>query len=312
MTRTLVIAEVVDGKLSSVVAGTVTAAVGLGGEVILALVAPDPAAVLGEASLAGISQIVTVALEGSDRDHEQMAQVVGALIADVQPDVVLAGFTIRAASYAGAVAHSHDLALVADAVAVALDDGGLTLTRAIYDGRVQVEVRVPVGRPVLALLRPSVWEAAEPGAAPPSRPLTVNITPSRVRSIEVVRPSGDVDLTRSDVIISIGRGVGSEENVAIFADVAARLGASLAASRPIIDAGWLPAVHQVGQTGMTVKPRVYIALGISGALHHYAGMQGSQTIMAVNTDRDAPIFGFADVGAVADIHDVAEELKSLI
>jgi electron transfer flavoprotein alpha subunit len=98
----------------------------------------------------------------------------------------------------------------------------------------------------------------------------------------------------------------------LFAEVAAMLGAGLAASRPLIDAGWLPAAHQVGQTGVTVRPRVYLALGISGALHHLAGIQGAQTIIAVNTNKDAPIFGVADIGAVADIHEVAEQLKILI
>ena len=313
MPRSLVVAEIVDGALSAVTTEAITAAVSLGGDVVLAVVAPDPATLLAQAGLVGVSEIVTVTASGTDRDHEQAVQVVTALIADVQPDVVLAGFTIRAASYAAAVAQNLDLALVADAVGLSVDEGGaVTATRSIYDGRVHATVAFPTERPVFALLRASVWAAAEPGAVPSSRRLAVDVTPPRVRSIELARPAGDIDLTRSDVIIAIGRGVGSQENIAVFAEIASKLGVALGASRPIVDAGWLPAVHQVGQTGVTVKPRVYIALGISGALHHIAGMQGSQTIVAVNSDKDAPIFGFADVGAVADIHEVAEQLQSLI
>lgn len=313
MTRLLVLAEIVDGELSVVTAEAVTAAAALGNEVVLALVAPDPGAVLNQGALVGVTEIVTVTAVGTDRDHEQMVQVATALIADIRPGVVLAGFTIRAASYAAAVAQQLDLAFVADAVALTVDGAGaLSATRSIYEGRVHASVAFPTDRPAFALVRPSVWAPAETSAAPPSRSLAVDIAPSRVRSIEFVRPSDDIDLTRAEAIFAVGRGVGSKGNIAIFADVAKRLGAALGASRPVVDAGWLPAAHQVGQTGVTVKPRVYVAFGISGALHHLAGMQRSQTIIVVNTDRDAPIFGFADVGAVADIHEVAEQLQSLI
>jgi electron transfer flavoprotein alpha subunit len=313
MSRCLVLAEVIDGALAAVTAEAVTAAVALGGEVVLAVAAPDPDALVADASLVGVTEIVTVTLSASDRDHEAALQVADAVIADVSPDVVIAPFTIRSTSFAPALAHSLDLALVADAIALQRDDAGaLTATRSIYAGRVHAEIIFPTDRPALVLIRPGVWAAAELGSPVASRSLAVELAPSRVRSLELVRPTGDVDLTRADVIFSIGRGVGSQENIAAFADVAARLGVALAASRPVVDAGWLPAVHQVGQTGVTVKPRLYVAFGISGALHHLAGMQNSQTILVVNTDRDAPIFGYADLGAVADVHEVVEQLQSLI
>ena len=313
MTRSLVLSEIVDGAVSPVTAEAVAAAVALGGEVVVAVVAAGASGYASQVSFAGVSEIVTVEAPGSDRDHEQTAQVVTALVVDVAPDVVVASFTIRSTSWASAVAHKLDLALAADIVALAVTaDGAITATRSIYDSRVHSELAFPAGRPVLALVRGSVWEAAPSAEVVPVRAQEVVLTPSRVRSVELIRPTGDVDLTRSDVIISVGRGVGSEENIAVFADIAAKLGVALGASRPIVDAGWLPPGRQVGQTGVTVKPRVYIALGISGALHHLAGMQASQTIVAVNTDRDAPIFGFADIGAVADILEVAEQLQSQI
>lgn len=312
MTRSLVLAEVVDGVLAPVTAQAVTAAVGLGGEVVLGLVAQDPQALVPAASLAGVGEIVVVTVPGSDRDHEQALTAAAALVADVAPDQVIAGFTIRSSSFAAALGHALDMGVISDAVDVRRDDSlGLVATRSVYGGRVHAEVVVDGSRPGIVLVRPSTWEPAEPGGSPVVRELEVDIAPSRVRAVEVVRPSGGVDLTRADVIFSIGRGVGSQDNVAVFADVAARLGVALGASRPIVDAGWLPAAHQVGQTGSTVKPRLYVAWGISGALHHIAGMQNSQTIVVVNTDRNAPLFDHAHVGAVEDIHDVIEQLSLL-
>lgn len=312
MTRSLVVAEIVDGAVSPLTAEAVSAAASLGGDVVLAVVDPDAGALAAQAALAGVTEVVTVTAPGTDRDHEQMLHAVEALVADVAPQVVVAGFTIRSTAWAAALAERLDLAFVPDVVSLTAAGAEITAERSIYDGRVRAEYAFPTGRPVVALVRAASWPPAEPAAASATRPLDVDLPPSRVRAGELTRPSGDVDLTGSDVIFAVGRGVGSEENIAAFADIARRLGAGLGASRPIIDAGWLPAVHQVGQTGVTVKPKVYVALGISGALHHLAGMQNSKTIIAVNTNEDAPIFGYADVGAVADMHEVAEQLRALL
>jgi electron transfer flavoprotein alpha subunit len=316
MTRTLVVAEVVDGAVSPLTAEAVSAAASLGGDVVLAVVAAEAGALAAQVALAGVTEVVTVTAPGTDRDHEQMLHAVEALVADVAPQVVIAGFTIRSTAWAAALAQRLDLAFVPDVVSLtaagAEITAEITAERSIYDGRVRAEYAFPSDRPLVALVRGASWPPAEPAAAPATRALDVDLPPSRVRAGELTRPSGDVDLTGSDVIFAIGRGVGSEDNIAAFADIARRLGAGLGASRPIIDAGWLPAVHQVGQTGVTVKPKVYVALGISGALHHLAGMQNSKTIVAVNTNEDAPIFGYADVGAVADIHEVAEQLQALL
>ncbi|MEI6506652.1 MAG: electron transfer flavoprotein subunit alpha/FixB family protein [Planctomycetota bacterium] len=312
MTRSLVLAEVVDGVLAPVTAQAVTAAVSLGGEVILALVAQDPQALVPDASLTGVTEIVTVTVPGSDRDHEQSLAAAAALVADVQPDQVIAGFTIRSSAFAAALGHVLDLGVITDAIAIYRDDSqNLVATRSIYAGRVLAHVVIDGSRPGIVLVRPSVWEPAERGGSPAVRTLTVEIPSSRVRSIELVRPSGDVDLSNADVIFSIGRGAGSQESVANFAQMAAALGVAVGASRPIVDAGWLPAAHQVGQTGSTVKPRLYVAFGISGALHHLAGMQNSHTIVVVNSDRNAPLFNNANIGAVEDIHDVIEQLALL-
>ena len=122
---------------------------------------------------------------------------------------------------------------------------------------------------------------------------------------------GDRDITTADFLLSIGRGVGDRENIPQFEELAERMGAVLSVSRPIVDSGWVPNARQVGQSGKTVKPKVYLALGISGAVQHLAGMKTSATIIAVNTDPEAPIFNVAHYGAVAALFEVAEELEKL-
>ncbi len=121
-----------------------------------------------------------------------------------------------------------------------------------------------------------------------------------------------VDLTLADVIFNLGCGVGEQGNIEPFAAVAKRMDVALGASRPLVDAGWLPASHQVGQTGVIVKPRLYVAFGISGAIQHLVGMQASNTVVAINSDPDAAIFDFSDIGAVADINEVAKQMKVLL
>lgn len=312
MATTLVLGEFVDNVLTDVSREAVTAARSLGDEVVLGLVTADPVAAVEQAGLNGVTQVVTVAAGSSDRDHEQALAAARALIGEVQPSVVIAGFTIRATAFAGALAQELDLAFAADVVALASTPAGIVATRSIYDGRVNAAIAFPTDRPALLLIRASVWEAAAPESAVPSRALAVEFAAPRVRAVELARPAPGVDLTSSDVIISVGRGVGGQDSIPVFAEIADLLGAGLGSSRPLVDAGWLAPAHQVGQTGVAVRPRVYVALGISGALHHIAGIQGARTIVAVNTDKDAPIFGVADIGAVADIHEVAEQLKVLI
>lgn len=312
MPKILVVAEIVDGVVSPLTGEAVAAARSLGGEVVVAVVGPNAETLAPQLAFDGVGEIVTVSAPESDRDHEQMVQAVEALVSSVGPNVVLAPFTIRSTAWAAPVAVRRDLAFAPDVVALTAAGEGLTVSRSIYEGRVRADYAFPTDRPVLALVRGSAWAPAESGGSPVTRVLEVPFEPSRVTAGELSRPSGDLDLSRADVVLAVGRGVGSRENVALFADLANRLGASLAASRPVVDAGWLPAVHQVGQTGVTVKPQVYLAFGISGAQQHLAGMQASTLVVAVNSNKEAPIFDFADVGAVEDIHEVAEQLQAIL
>src|SRR5262249_12772545 len=221
--------------------------------------------------------------------------------------------TVNAMGYASAVAARLGLGFASDVFALARADDAIVATRAFYGSKVHAEVEFPAGGPVLLLLRPAVWPQAEGAAAPAVTrgALGPVVSRARHRAFEEVE-RGDVDITTADFLLSIGRGVGEQENIAVFEELAQKLGATLAVSRPLVDAGWMPSARQVGQSGKTVKPKVYLASGISGAGQPLAGMKASDTIIAVNPDPEAAIFDVAHYGAVADLFDVAEELQKLV
>ena len=197
--------------------------------------------------------------------------------------------------------------------AVSRDGDAIVATRAFYGSKVHAEVEFPAGKPVLLLLRPTAWPPAGGTGSATTTALELGAAASRARHKEFREVAkGDVDITTADFLLSIGRGVGEQDNIPLFEELAEKLGATLAVSRPIVDAGWMSNARQVGQSGKTVKPKVYLAFGISGAVQHLAGMKTSETIIAVNTDPEAAIFDVAHYGAVADLFDVAEELAKLV
>jgi electron transfer flavoprotein alpha subunit len=211
------------------------------------------------------------------------------------------------------VAAKLGLGFASDVLALAEEDGAIVATRAFYGAKVHGEVEFPAGRPVLLLLRPTAWPAAEGAGSATVGELALPPVESRARHLSFEEAQkGDVDIADADFLLSIGRGIGEQENIAMFEELAGKLGATLAVSRPLVDAGWMPSSRQVGQSGKTVKPKVYLAFGISGAVQHLAGMKTSETIIAVNSDPEAAIFDVAHYGAVADLFDVAEELAKLV
>ncbi len=313
MSGTLVVAEWIDGQLAATAPNLISAAARLGGPVTLGVVTAEVDQVAGQAGFAGVGEILAVRADTADFDAEHFAAAVGAMIQALKPSLVLMAYSIRSASFAAALAEALDLGFASDVVTLERVGGELLATRPVYGGKVHAEVAFSSEVPALALLRADLWPAASPAPASAVRELELPArAPSRVRHRDYRRPEAGVDLRRADVIFAVGRGVGEQANIEPFAAIAKRLDVALGASRPLIDAGWLPAPHQVGQTGVIVKPRLYVAFGISGALQHLVGMQGSSTVVAVNSDPEAAIFDFADVGAVADINEVAKELQALL
>jgi electron transfer flavoprotein alpha subunit len=307
----LVVAEHIQGQVRDVTRELVTAAGQLGGPVAVAVIAADPAPLTEQVNVPGVDEIVAVASGGAEFENDVHQAAVEALIAERSPRAVLTGFTVNSMGYAPAVAAKLGLGFATDVFGLHEEAGDVVATRAFYGGKVNGEVEFPGKDCVLLMLRPGTWAPAEGAGSASVSSLDVAAT-SRARHLSFEEaPAADVDITTADFLLSIGRGVGEKDNISVFEELAAKMGATLSVSRPLVDAGWMPASRQVGQSGKTVKPKVYLAFGISGAVQHLAGMKTSGTIIAVNTDPDAAIFNVAHYGATCDLFEVAEELEKL-
>jgi electron transfer flavoprotein alpha subunit len=264
------------------------------------------------AALEGRVAVAALLPEQQEFESDLAQAALERLLEQRAPDVVLLAFGADACSYAPAVAAKLGLGFASDVFALRRDGDELVATRAFDGGAVHAELAFPRGRPVLLLLRPAAW----PRAAWDGRLETqaeVGHVRSRARHVAFREAPAEGDaLTEARLVLAIGRGIGEREHIALFERVAQKLGAELAVSRPLVEAGWMPGARQVGQSGKTVEPAVYLAFGISGAVQHVAGMQGSRTIVAVNSDPAASIFGVAHYGAVADAVAVADELDRLV
>ena len=310
MSGTLVVAEHLQGKVRDVTRELVTAARELGGPVAVAVIARDPSRF--DVDLEGVDEIVSVHVDQEEFENDVYQEALEALIAERQPDAVLLGFTVNSMGYGPAVAAKLGLGFASDVHGLAREDDAVVATRSFYGGKVDAELEFPAGKPVLLLVRPTAYPPAASGGGAATTQFAVEPPTSRARHLEFKEAAvGDVDITTADFLLSIGRGIGEQEAIPQFEQLAEKLGAVLSVSRPLVDAGWMPNARQVGQSGKTVKPKVYLALGISGAVQHLAGMKASETIIAVNTDPEAAIFNVAHFGAVADLFDVAEELEKL-
>jgi electron transfer flavoprotein alpha subunit len=240
--------------------------------------------------------------------------VLAAAIEARAPDVVLVENTTHGYDVAAAAAAAGGLPFVGYCIDLSLEAGEAESVSGIYGGQLQATVRTPLPA-VFAINSTALHE--EPGE--PGRGEREQLAPPpelddlRTTFVESVVPADEgVDLSAADLIVCVGRGIGGADNIPIAEELASALGAELAASRPVVDSGWLPKVRQVGKSGATVKPKLYLGLGVSGAPEHVEGMQGAELIVAVNTDPGAAIFTVAHYGVVADLFDVAEEMTSLI
>jgi electron transfer flavoprotein alpha subunit len=310
--KTLVVAEHVRGELRPITLELISAAKSLGGPVEVAVIAKDPSTFTATANVEGVDVILAVAVEQDEFENDVYQAAVEQLIAEREPQVVLLGFTVSSMGYGPALTAKLGTGFASDVFAVRDEGGELVVERSFYGAKVSGEVEFPGHDRVVLLVRPTAWQPAEGAASASVTEVSVAPASSRARHRDWVEvQAGDVDITTADFLLSVGRGIGDKENLEQFEELAASMGATLSSSRPLVDAGWIPSARQVGQSGKTVKPKVYIALGISGAVQHLAGMKTSGTIIAVNTDPEAAIFNVAHYGAVADLFEVAEELEKL-
>lgn len=297
-------------------AGLLGAAAGIGDPVALVVTPSAFATAAAEraAELGATRVLVADRPEGSTL----LAPVVDALVAaavSVTPDAVLVSNSTEGRDVAARFAARTGAALAVDVVSVSRDEEGPVAHHSVYGGAFLVDSAVTSGTLVVTVRQGAV-EARAAARTPSIEPL--DVTPSGKRDVEVidyratVEASERPELRGATTVVSGGRGVGSAENFALVEQLADALGAAVGASRAAVDAGYIPASHQVGQTGVTVSPRLYIAVGISGAIQHRAGMQTAKTIVAINKDADAPIFEIADFGVVGDLFTVVPQLVEAI
>ncbi|MCL1600947.1 MAG: electron transfer flavoprotein subunit alpha/FixB family protein [Actinomycetia bacterium] len=231
------------------------------------------------------------------------------LITDRKPAITLVPYTSIGMDIASVAAATTDLPLVSYCLGVNADDG-LSATCQLYGGKVEVDVQVDGDRAIFAMLSGCASaDDGRSGGAGSEESIDVSVPELGIEFLYLTEPeTGDIDIAAEEVLVAIGRGIESEDNIEEAQELADAIGAPLAASRPIIDQGWLPKDRQVGKSGLTVKPKIYLTLGISGAPEHLEGMRDSAIIIAINSDPQAPIFGVAHYGWVGDLFDFMPEL----
>jgi electron transfer flavoprotein alpha subunit len=315
----LVFVEQRDGQVRAVsreaLGEAVRLAAALGGPVVgVCPAAADPGlAALGEA---GADRVLLAAHpDFAHYDPAGYARAVAAAAGALQPAAVLFAASTMGRDLAPRVAARLGAGLATECTALAVEGGRLVASRPVYAGKALQRVTFPQA-PALASLRPKAFEpVARPGRAAAVEPLAVDLDAAapRARVLRVApAAAGRVDLTEAEVIVSGGRGLRDPEQFRVLEALAAALGAGVGASRPVVDAGWRPHAEQVGQTGKTVSPRLYVAVGISGAIQHLAGMMSSRCIVAINKDPEAPIFKVADYGIVGDLFEVVPALTEAV
>ena len=307
----LVVAEQRDGSLNRATWETIAAAQQVGTPIKVAVLGENIDAVAREIAAADVAEVIVVshpALKGYTADG--FVQALQKLVDVEKPDQVFLPHTYQTRDFCPALAARLQRPLVTDCVSVKGGAASITYVRPVFQGKLQADVAVEGPGPHLATFQIGAYraDAARKGASPAAvRNASVAIDPSAIRQkpeppFKEARQA--IDLSQAERIVAVGRGIKSQEHLQLAQQLAQAMGAELAASRPICDAGWLPMDRQIGSSGQTVAPKLYVALGISGAIQHLVGMKGSRTIVAVNKDAEAPIFEIADYGIVGDLFEV--------
>jgi len=311
----LVIAEQRDGRLNRAswesIAGAQQIGVALGEPIVVAIPGAGVDSVASELAAASVAEIVTLdSAVLASYTADGFTAALQAAIVELSPSLVVLPHTYQTRDFAPKLAARLDRAIITDVTGVKAGSGRAVFVRPMFQGKLTADVTAEGPTPHFVTFQIGAFrpDQAERGAtAAPVRALAVAVDPSVVRQkpeapFQEARQA--VDLSQAERIVSVGRGIKEEANIVLARQLAEALGAELAASRPICDAGWLPMERQVGSSGQTVAPKLYLALGISGAIQHLVGMKGSSTIVAINKDPDAPIFEVADYGIVGDIFEV--------
>jgi electron transfer flavoprotein alpha subunit len=316
MSGILILAEERRGELRAVTLELVSAAQSArrtpAERVAVAVLAREPDRFVPAVSVAGVDEIVTVPLAAEGFDPDALEAAVLALIAERKPTLVLLPHSVDSFGYAAALAVKGNYGFATDVFRIVYEDEVLVATRGGYGQKVNVELDFPGKAVVVLAVRANVFKPPQARATP----VVTRFEPPRAqprlvgREFIEVSAGDDVDMTSAEFILAIGRGIGEEANVERFRELAEAVGAVLGCSRPVADAGWLPKSRQIGQSGKTASAcKLYVAMGISGAIQHLAGMKHVSTIIAVNSDPAASIFSIATYGVVGDILEMADALR---
>ena len=315
----LVVVEQKEGKLSRVswetLAGAQEIAAQTGWTLEVAVVGAGVASIAQEVAgkkVAKVYAIESAKLEPYTPDG--FAAALKTFVQAHQPKLVLMPHTYQVRDFAPKLATALDRALVCDATGFKYEDGKLLFTRPMFQGKFVADVSFSGGAPYFATFQSGAYRGdnVEDGAsAAPVETVSAEIADGLVRNkpeAPFKEAKQAVDLTQAEIIVSVGRGIKEQKNIELAEQLAAALGGEIAASRPICDSGWLPMDRQVGSSGQTVSPKLYLALGISGAIQHVVGMKGSRSIIAINKDADAPIFEIADIAVVGNLFEIVPPL----
>jgi electron transfer flavoprotein alpha subunit len=319
----LVVVEQQQSKLNRVSLETIAAAQAIaketGWQVEIAVLGNGIAAIAEE--LAGKKAAKIYAIESTQLaayTSDAYVHVLKEFLANKQPKLVLMPHTYQVRDFAPRLALALGKTVIPDAIGYKYENSKLLFTRQMFQGKFAADVSFSDAGPLwMATFQNAAFrgDMAETGTAPvETLQVTVPDGVIRVQPHEIFKEAKQaVDLTQSEAIVAVGRGIKEQKNLVMVEELAKLLGADIGASRPICDAGWLPLDRQIGSSGQTIAPKLYIALGISGAIQHIVGMKGSRIIVAVNKDAEAPIFEIADIGVVANLFDVVppliEEIK---
>jgi electron transfer flavoprotein alpha subunit len=319
MAGVLVVAEQRQGKLNRASWETIVGAQQLGGDITVLVPGTQTGAVANELAAAQVKEIVTLehaALEPYTPDGFTTA--LQDAIGQLAPDFVLLPHTYQTRDFAPKLAARLDRAIITDVTGVKQSSGDTVFIRPMFQGKLTADVAPQGPGPHFITFQIGAFRVDQvaKGASPVGvRALTINLDASQIRQkpeAPFQQAKQAVDLSQAERIVSVGRGIKEQSNIHVAEELAAALGAEIAASRPICDAGWLPMERQVGSSGQTVAPKLYLALGISGAIQHLVGMKGASTIVAINKDPDAPIFEVADYGIVGDLFEIVPAIIAAV
>ncbi len=315
MSMTVVVAEVLGGVVNRASWEAIAAAQQLGAAVTVVVPGAGVSAAAGELAAADVSEVVGLEHPALDvYTADGMVQALAAFLGAVAATHVLLPHTYRTRDFAPQLAARLDRPLLTDCTALAARDGQAVFTRPVFQGKLNAETVIDGPAPHLVTVQVGAFraDAARRGLSPASiRAVAAEVDPATIRQHPEApfrEAKAGVDLTQAERIVSVGRGIKGPEHITLIQDLARAFGAEVAASRPVCDAGWLPMACQVGSSGQSVAPRLYVAVGLSGAIQHTVGMRGARTIVAINKDADAPIFEIADYGITGDLFEIVPEL----